>query len=134
MTANLDGTKNFYMDEVFLLPNPEYEKIPNFPSSNIYSVGKNTWIAQDGGKMTLYKNNFESGTEIFSGTGLIHIGEGKFLSGKTIQEYSLVEKKWNPLKITGIDTYITNCKKQEQTISYSFGIFSCGNTGDIFTV
>lgn len=134
MLARIDAKKDFYIDEVTLLPEPQYEQLQKFPSSNIYAIGNNTWIVRDTDDLILYKNTFQTGAIIFSGTGMIHIGEGKFLSGSTLQEYSTVEKQWNALKIPGLDAYISLCNKSHNTLSYSEWVFSCSKSDTIFTL
>ena len=82
----IDKETPYYIDDITLLPRGTYTQLGKH-LSNIVNIGADSWLTQSGDTTWFYGENFLSGSLVLTGT-INHIGEGKFLSGNTLMEYS----------------------------------------------
>lgn len=123
----INSETNFYINEIFLLKNPEY-KISNLKDSRIFSVWANSWIGYMSWSTVLYENNFKKPL-ILANKELSHIGDNKFFSWSEIVEFSPFYKKFIPVSSEIQKNFIKTCEKIFVNSYYLY----CPETGKIIT-
>ena len=124
----IDRETPYYIDLLTLLPVPTYSPYGS-GIAHIANIGNNDWIAHQGSGMVLLDKYFSGSSQIAS-SRLTHIGEGYFLSGKTLQTYSKEKELWEKKTWNGSASFITQCSA---TVSIIYGRIYCKDDMTLLT-
>ena len=124
----IDRETPYYIDLLTLLPIPTYSPYGS-GVAHIANIGNNDWIAHQGSGMVLLDKYFSGSTKIAS-SRLTHIGEGYFLSGKTLQTYSSKKELWEKKTWNGSASFITQCSA---SVSIIYGRMYCRDDMTLLT-
>ena len=121
MQFHIDGDINYFINNLTLLPIPQYTKATPINDARIYPIADQTWIAVTSSGMMLYQGDFMTGTLITSGSVLTHIGDGKFLSGETLMSYDVKKHEWRDDTPTIVKRFLESCTHPQ----FSHGLVLC---------
>lgn len=122
MDFRIDDKKNFYIDDIILLKNPDYKKFPKISEPNIVSLGNNYFMNQTASGMTIYRDDFSTGT-LVNKKNLTHIGGGKFLSGSALVEFDTGNFTWSS---DGFHPIVKNFVKTCENPTFKNNLYFCG--------
>ncbi len=89
---SINKEKPYYIDSITLVPRPQYS-LYSGSLEQISKIDTNAWTARSESGILLFEKDFSTGILIASGS-TYPIGEGRFLSGKTIVSYDLMTRRW----------------------------------------
>lgn len=128
MDFKINEEKNFYISNITLLKNPEYKKFSKIDDSRIIKISENAWIGYSGSGMLLYQKDFLEPKNIHK-KALTSIGDGKFLSGSSVVEYSLIDNAWTRESDPTINNFVKKCPE----ILYKNGLYHCKENSELMT-
>lgn len=104
----IDRDTPYYIDDIDLLPVPQYTRVGT-GMDHIANIRDNAWTAHTASGMILLGETLSGGMLISSGV-LTHIGEGYFLSGKTLTTYSSTKDLWEKKSWSGSSAFLEKCR------------------------
>jgi hypothetical protein len=116
----IDRESPYYISTVSLLQEPTYTRLGT-GTATFVKLDSRSWIQSSASGSWLLDESFSGGTRLPLGL-MVSIGEGYFLSGKTIMTYNTDEKAWEPQIWSGSSDFIADCSTQ---ISVRSGVLSC---------
>jgi hypothetical protein len=124
----IDRESPYYISIVSLLRAPTYARVAT-GSYTVRKIGDTSWIQSGASGSVLLDESFSGGIRLTPGSR-VSIGEGYFLSGKTIMTYNTDEKAWEPQIWSGSSDFIADCSTQ---ISVRSVVLSCDQAQTVLT-
>lgn len=119
----INDERNFYIDNIALLKKPEYKKFQKISNPQIVAIGDDYWINSTASGMILYQENFQTGA-IINKKNLVHIGGGKFLSGKILTEFDPINRTWSE---SGFHPIVSNFVRTCANPIFKNQVYYCGD-------